>query len=206
MLKLTDRKWNVFRIGEILTIENCKCSKVSSLRNGSVPYVGATANNNGVLRFVENKRKLITKGNCIVFICDGEGAIGLSIYKKEDFIGTTTVKAGRCPQLNKYTAMFLTTVADTVRGKYNFGYKRNEKNLKKETILLPVTAQDTPDWQFMEDYMKAKEQQILKPTIEKLCKHLIINNIIMGGVNYLIRIGKNMYLAMNFQFYQQQVA
>ena len=33
----------------------------------------------------------------------------------------------------------------------------------------------------MEDYMKAKEQQILKPTIEKLCKYLIINEIITGG-------------------------
>lgn len=27
-----------------------------------------------------------------------------------------------------------------------------------------------------------------------------------GGVNYPILIGKNMYLAMNSQFYQQQVA
>ena len=27
-----------------------------------------------------------------------------------------------------------------------------------------------------------------------------------GGVNYHIHIGKNMYLVMNSQFYQQQVA
>ena len=170
MLSLKNVKWSVFRIGELFTIENCKCSKVSSLVDGTIPYIGATTNNNGVLRFVENKQALITKGNCIVFVCDGEGSIGLSMYKKEDFIGTTTVKVGRSPYLNRYTAMFVTTVADTVRGKYNFGYKRNEKNLKRETILLPATAEGTPDWEFMEDYMKQKEQQILKPTIERLCK------------------------------------
>lgn len=181
MLSLKNVKWSVFRIGELFTIENCKCSKVSSLVDGTIPYIGATTNNNGVLRFVENKQALITKGNCIVFVCDGEGSIGLSMYKKEDFIGTTTVKVGRSPHLNRYTAMFVTTVADTVRGKYNFGYKRNEKNLKRETILLPATAEGMPDWQFMEDYMKQKEQQILKPTIERLCKRLIINDILGGG-------------------------
>jgi len=83
MLSLDNAKWSVFRIGELFTIENCKCSKVSSLADGTIPYIGATTNNNGVLRFVENKSSLITKGNCSVFVCDGEGSIGLSIYKKK---------------------------------------------------------------------------------------------------------------------------
>lgn len=50
--------------------------------------------------------------------------------------------------------MFITTVADTVRGKYNFGYKRNERNLKRETINLPITTDGFPDWTFMEQYMR----------------------------------------------------
>lgn len=181
MHNLESITWGTFRIGDILTIENCKCSKVSALKDGDVPYIGATANNNGVLRFVERKECLITKGNCIVFICDGEGSIGLSIYKSEDFIGTTTVKVGRSKHLNKYTVMFITTVADTVRGKYNFGYKRNEKNLKRETISLPITTDGVPDWSFMEEYMKQVERQLLKPTIDKLCKRLIVNELMGGG-------------------------
>lgn len=180
MIGLENINWQIFKIGDIMQIENCKCQKVSILKDGDTPYVGATNNNNGVLKFVERKESLLTKGNCIVFICDGEGSIGLSVYKHEDFIGTTTVKVGRCPQLNRYNAMFITTVADTVRGKYNFGYKRNEKNLKRETIMLPATAEGTPDWQFMEAYMKQQEQAILKPTIECLCKQLITNELIGG--------------------------
>ncbi len=73
MLSLKNVKWSVFRIGELFTIENCKYSKVSSLVDGTIPYIGATTNNNKVLRFVENKQALITKGNCIVFVADGEG-------------------------------------------------------------------------------------------------------------------------------------
>ena len=182
MLKIYDREWNTFKIGDIFKIENCKCAKVSVLKDGSIPYIGATINNNGIIRFVENKESLITKGNCIVFICDGEGSMGLSIYKSEDFIGTTTVKAGRCELLNRYTAMFITTVADKVRGKYNFGYKRNEKSLKRETINLPITSQGTPDWQFMEAYMKQIENIILGPITDKLCKQLIANKLLCGEI------------------------
>ena len=33
----------------------------------------------------------------------------------------------------------------------------------------------------MEAYMKKQEQEILKPTIERLCKQLITNELIGGG-------------------------
>ena len=47
--------------------------------------------------------------------------------------------------------------------------------------MLPLDETGfVPDWQFMEEYMKQKEQNILKPTIDKLCKQLIINNILGG--------------------------
>ncbi len=178
MLKLTDREWSTFRIDKILDIEKCKCSKVSSLSKGLTPYVGATNRNNGILSFVEKKQSMITRGNCLAFICDGEGSIGLSVYKYEDFIGSTTVKVGRSEHLNKYVGMFLTTVADTVRGKYNFGYKRNTEHLSAEILQLPIQANGSPDWDFMEAYMRQMEQQILKPTIERLCKRLISEELI----------------------------
>ena len=207
LLTLDNVNWQVFKMEDVLQIENCKCNKVSALKDGDVPYVGATNNNNGVLKFVEYKEELITKGNCIVFICDGEGSIGLSIYKHEDFIGTTTVKAGRCPKLNRYNAMFITTVADTVRGKYNFGYKRNEKNLKRETIMLPATAGNQPDWDFMEAFMRQQEQSILQPIIRFLCKQLIYNEM-GGGVKFtsLILIGKNFILLKSSRIYNVENA
>ncbi len=158
-LKLIDRSWKPFKLHTVFQIENCKCSKVSSLIDGNIPYVGATNRNNGVIRFVNGDKNLITKGNCIAFICDGEGSVGYSIYKNEDFIGSTTVKVGRNPKLNKYNGQFITTIADTVRSKYNFGFKRNEKHLKNEILMLPVNDKDEPDFDFMESFVKIKETQ-----------------------------------------------
>ena len=172
-LKLTDMKYGQFRISDIFEIENCKCSKVSELEKGNIPYVGATNRNNGVLSFVDAKIDLITKGNCIAFICDGEGSVGYSIYKGEDFVGSTTIKVGRNPKLNKYNGLFITSVADTVRGKYNFGYKRNETHLKAETLQLPIDLNGNPNWQFMEDYIK-QEQKIQAQKIVNYYKQRII--------------------------------
>jgi len=160
--KLCDVEWKEFKLQTIFQLENCRCSNVSKLSAGTVPYIGATNRNNGVLGYLKPYPNLITKGNCMVFICDGEGSIGYSIYKSEDFIGSTTLKVGRNERLNRYNALFITSVADKVRGKYNFGFKRNEKHLKKETLLLPVTMDGQPDYSFMEAYMREKERDLVK--------------------------------------------
>lgn len=156
-LSLKDREWGEFFIKDLFTIENCKCSKVSVLKSGKIPYVGATNRNNGVLQLVSHNEKLVTKGNCIAFICDGEGSVGYSVYKLEDFIGSTTVKVGRADFLNREIGHFIVTIADRVRSKYNFGFKRNEKHLKSEILLLPTTPEGEPDYGFMEQYMREQE-------------------------------------------------
>jgi SNF2 family DNA or RNA helicase len=55
MIGFENINWQIFKIGDIMQIENCKCQKVSILKDGDTPYVGATNNNNGVLKFVERK-------------------------------------------------------------------------------------------------------------------------------------------------------
>lgn len=49
--------------------------------------------------------------------------------------------------------------------------------MQRQKILLPIRADNTIDWAFMEEYMRQKEQQILKLTLGKLCKRLIIKDM-----------------------------
>lgn len=158
-MMLNDRNWRAFQVKHLFRVEKCKCSNASKLKKGNFPYVGATNRNNGVLSFVEKKNKLITKGNCIVFICDGQGSVGYSIYKKEDFIGSTTLKVGYNEHLNRYTAIFLVSALDKNKQIYSYGYKRKDNRLLNERIMLPVDENNNPDYQFMEDYVKELEQR-----------------------------------------------
>ena len=130
--------------------------------DSGISYLGATNQNNGVLCFVKSVDSLVQKGNCIAFIRNGEGSMGYSVYKSEDFIATSDMTLAYSEYLNKYTGMFITTIADRVRGKYNFGYKRSATRLAKEMLSLPVTPEGLPDWDYMEQYMRNIEsQQIL---------------------------------------------
>ncbi len=174
MLDLNDREWKAFKVKDIFLIEKCKCSSVSTLKPGDFPYVGATNRNNGIMSFVEKKDKWTTKGNCIVFICDGQGSVGYSIYKKEDFIGSTTLKVGRSEHLNRYTAQFLVSALDKNRPMYSYGYKRNENRLSNESIMLPTAKNGQPDYAFMEQYVREIENKLKKDYIDFINAELYI--------------------------------
>lgn len=153
--------WKKFKVKTIFpNIEKCKCGNAGSLEDGRTPYVGATNRNNGTMRYVKASEKLITKGNCIVFICDGQGSVGYSIYKAEDFVGSTTLKVGRNKFLNYYNAQFIIGALDKNRCIYSYGYKRTEPRLKNETIYLPVNSKGEPDYEFMEEYIKEREEKL----------------------------------------------
>ena len=165
MLKLSDRKLKAFKVGKLFEIEKCKCSNASELKHGNIPYVGATNKNNGTMAFCGNLEKT-TKGNCIVFVCDGQGSVGYSFYKHENFVGSTTLKVGRNQYINKYNALFITTALDKNRIIYSFGYKRNEERLKNETVFLPVDKDGNPDYDFMEQFIKEREEKKRNEYIE----------------------------------------
>lgn len=150
-----------FKMKDLLDIEPCRFTGKGEIKKGDVPYVGATNRNNGVLSFLDVEPNNVIIGNCIVFICNGDGSIGLSVYRSSDFVGSVDVKVGRSQCINKYVGMYLTTVADTVRPHYSFGYKRTMPRLKNESLLLPITPDGQPDYEYMEQYMRNQEQAII---------------------------------------------
>ncbi|MFK7866158.1 MAG: restriction endonuclease subunit S [Alphaproteobacteria bacterium] len=155
-VKLNMDDWKSFNIGDLFDIENCKCPNASELLEDGhdIFYIGAKKSNNGLMNKVKINKNLVTKGNCVVFICDGQGSVGYSNYMPDSFIGSTTLSVGYNKNLNKYIGLFLVTLLDLERPKYSFGRKyRNSLAMAK--IKLPTTPQGNPDWKFMEDYIKS---------------------------------------------------
>lgn len=159
--KLAEKEWQEFKIGKIfeqLLRGNNKGHSNEDCQFG-VSYNGAKYNDNGVTGFVETNGKFkIFKGNAIVFVMTGEGSVGLSVYKKEDFVPSSNVFVGYSSVLNRWNGLFLVTAINNGADRYNYGYIRNEKRLFNEKILLPVNSDGLPDWQFMEDFMKQIER------------------------------------------------
>src|SRR5690606_24981175 len=52
-------------------------------------------------------------------------------------------------------------ISSATKGKYGYGYKFSQKRITKQNILLPVNRDNKPDFEFMEAFMKKKEQEKL---------------------------------------------
>lgn len=97
---------------------------------------------------------LVQPGNCIIFICNGQGSVGYANYMDEQFIGTTDVVAGYNNHLNPLNGLFIATVASLERPKYSWGRKW-KTHLADTCIKLPSTSDGAPDWNFMARYIKS---------------------------------------------------
>ena len=157
-LQLNTSSWKQFPItgkNGVFKIEPCKCSNAGELLEdgNDIDYIGAKKTDNGLMRRVKFNEELMTTGNCIIFICDGQGSVGYTNYIENDFIGSTTLSVGRNPRLNRFNALFLVAVLDKERYRYSFG-RKYKTNLPKAKILLPA-KNNQPDWDYMETFIKA---------------------------------------------------
>lgn len=153
--------WKRFRIGDLFytnekgKLPRGKVHSKDTLQDGSdFFYVGAKKRDNGIMYRCGYDEKLLSKGNCIVFICNGQGSVGYTNYIDTDFMASGDVALGYNKWLNKYNALFLVTILDKERFKYSFGRKWG-KYLADTEVLLPSTEKSEPDWQYMEEYIKS---------------------------------------------------
>ena len=149
--KLDIREWKWFRLESIFKCSTTPLSIKDNLYEGCIPLVSRTALNNGIDGFFSVTADKVTQGNCITV-----GAEGIyAFYQPEQFCTGNKVYALTNEHLNKYNALFVTTVLNKEYYRYSYGRARVLGKLKDEKIKLPTTPSGNPDWQFMEDYMKS---------------------------------------------------
>lgn len=147
-------KWGAFRVGDLFPVlQNGKANQGMLSDGNECFYVGAKKDDNGVMIHCAYDANLVQKGNCIIFICNGQGSVGYANYMDRDFIGTTDIVAGYNEALNCYNGLFIATILCQERPKYSFGRKW-KTHLRDTVIKLPQNEDGTPNWLFMEQYVK----------------------------------------------------
>lgn len=148
--------WKQFRMDELFSsFERGKVHSQYCLPDGyGCFYVGAKKGDCGVMKPCGYDEDLISKGNCIVFICNGEGSVGFCNYMDRDFMASGDLILAYGNFLNPYTAAFIVTLLDQERPKYSFGRKYG-KYVTSTTIPLPTQdGENTPDWVWIENHVK----------------------------------------------------
>ena len=160
--ELSNVNWKEFRIGDVFTIESGVRLTAANMKLGKRPFIGATDSNNGITAFVDNSNNSLDSNALGV---NYNGSVVENFYHPYEAVFSDDVKRLHLKeeQGNRFIYLFIKQCILMQKTKYQYGYKFNGERMKKQFIMLPCTPEDTPDWQYMESYMRNVEsQQILK--------------------------------------------
>lgn len=149
--------WKYFRYDDgtdnsIFKIKKGKRLTKKDQSDGNIPYVSSSSLNNGIDNYIGNGH---TDENCISFAC--YGSIGEVFYQDQKVwvSDNANVFYLRKKKLNPYLAMFLITVLRLEQFRFSYGMTGKKERLQSFDIKLPVTKKGEPDWDYMENYIKA---------------------------------------------------
>lgn len=148
---LEEKEWKHFLIPNIFkTIQRGKRLKNADHIPGTIPYVSSTANNNGVDDYIEASQGTRVFKNCISLA--NSGSVGTAFYEPFEFVASDHVTSLKIPQASKFIYLFLVSVIEKQKSNFNFNREINDQRIRKMQIMLPVTADGSPDYTYMKQY------------------------------------------------------
>lgn len=155
-LKLENIKWKEFTLEQIFSeIKRGKRLIEKDRIKGNIPYYSASKENNGLTDLISNPLFVEKDKIIITTFCD-------CYYIEGNFTASDEITMFGNEKLNKYNGLFLANIIKNNASKFAFGYKAFTERLKRQIIQLPKDEMNNPNWQFMEDYMKAIEKEHLE--------------------------------------------
>lgn len=153
IISLKSVEWQEFKIADLFDVVGTKTTPKLILDEygyGNHPYVTTRATNNGIDGFYDHYTE---KGNVLTI---DSATIGHTTYQESDFSASDHVeKLIPVCKMNKYVALFLKTILNKEQYRYGYGRKFNQIRIKETVINLPISSKNSPDWQFMENYIKS---------------------------------------------------
>ncbi|MBQ3726938.1 MAG: restriction endonuclease subunit S [Selenomonadaceae bacterium] len=158
---LDEKIWRPFFIEEIFDILPGKRLTKAEMIAGNTPFIGASDSNNGVTAFVGNNNDSADENFLSVSY---NGSVCQCFYHPYRCLCSDDVKRFHLKNRagNKYIYLFLANSIKQQKSKYNYGYKFNEARMRRQKIMLPVDDSGAPDYDFMENYIRASEEKILQ--------------------------------------------
>jgi type I restriction-modification system DNA methylase subunit len=147
------KSWKKFKMDDIFIFHKGKRLTKEDMVDGDINFIGAIDDNNGIRQKIDLPPTHM--GNCITV--NYNGSVGEAFYQSKPFLASDDVNI-LYPKnwvLNPYVGLFLCTIIRA--NKYRFGYGRKWKleRMRETIIALPIDRKGTPDWQYMENYIKS---------------------------------------------------
>lgn len=177
-MNLNFGSWEKFTVKDIFEIYNgCFITKEEIDNNpGDFPAIQSGEDNNGCIGKISKEycvRNNYTYSEEPCLTVARTGSAGFVAFQPFGCVVGDSAKiliAKDCNARNAYVYLFLRTILAANQYKYTYGRKVTEDKYLAEILLLPVTKDHTPDWAFMERYIKSLQHN--KITTSNMSKEI----------------------------------
>ena len=154
--KLNLNNWKPFRIIDLFIVKNTHSILKSDITedSGTIPYITASNENNGVYSYIDYYDYFKEEGNCIMI-----GGKTLTItYQKGDFFSNDSHNLAlylkdNLHRTEKIYLFLATALRKSIGHSYSWGDSISFKSIQKDYVNLPVDCADNPDYSYMESYI-----------------------------------------------------
>lgn len=160
---MNDKEWKSFILSEIFDISSTNSgidkNKIKNKDiNGNNPYITRTDKNNGIDGFITEQDYELNNGNSITIGLDTQTVF----YQPHSFYTGQNIQILTNDYLNKYNGLYLVNLLKIVLEKFNWGGNgATLSRLKNSRIFIPINNEGEPDYEYMENFMKNKEKELL---------------------------------------------
>ena len=158
---LEDLTWRQFKMDDVFIIESGVRLTKADMKPGNIPFIGASDSNNGITTFTSTKNASLDSN---VLGVNYNGSVVENFYHPYEAVFSDDVKRLKLKNHpnNKHVLLFMKAVILQQKVKYAYGYKFNATRMKEQIIILPTKGDGSPDYDFMEQYMKRIENSIIE--------------------------------------------
>ena len=154
---LNVQDWGEFKIKDFFNVELAKGDiKLEEVDKGEIPLVSSGESNNGIVGYIDKNgdgKSEMFPANCITI-----DMFGNAFYQNEPFYAVSHGRVNILTpkfELTKNIGLFISTIIKKEQYKFSYGRAVYSSEAENINIVLPVDVNGNPDWQFMEDYIKA---------------------------------------------------
>ena len=181
-LKLTDREWREFSVGSLFDVFTGANIPQKNLSMGIVPRISATDNNNGIDSFYTPIQSNSYRTNKECVSVSFLGSVFYQPYEASYDMKIHSLRLKGNKAISEHSGLFVATELRKQCSKFSYGNQVSSTDLPKQRLLLPIQADGTPDWAFMEAYMRQVEDELLSEVRPKLEAQLLEHIISLGAL------------------------
>lgn len=152
-IKLDTQTWKYFNLVDLFEIYASKDELMDELvRGGTTPYVTSSDSNNGITDYVQEDATNLAG----TITANRGGSVGYFYYQPVAYKATPVDVRILKPKfdINSFNAMFLITILQMEKYRFNYSRKMGTDRLSNLSIKLPA-KNGQPNFEFMENYIKS---------------------------------------------------